>query len=212
MISFSHKYQTDSTHDGGIVEFSFDSGATWQNVMGACTDSSYMNGIHTENFYSSNDTLISGEPAFMGTQNTLQYSIVQFFAPLGGSVCSIPSVWPAIAFLRFRFVSDSIPDSLAGWIIDSIKMEHYFYPDFISKINKPQSLNTYPNPSYDGIFTFPPLNDQQEYTTEVYNAIGQRILNYPYNQSLDLSQYPKGLYFYKVTSETNYYTGQLLLE
>ena len=221
IIDFAHKYQTDSGHAGGTVEFSLDTGRTWQNVKGDCNaDGSFGSapGILTTNFYSSTDTLFSGVPAFNGTSDSIQYSRFQFYfgPPLnphrvtsGSTACN----WSVDTFyIRFRFISDTLADSLAGWEIDSIKIEEDYYMGGVAKINKPQSLSTYPNPSYDGLFTFPSLENEQDYTTEVYNAMGQRIQYSPYTHSLDLSHYVKGLYFYKVTNGREYYTGQLQIE
>ncbi len=221
IIDFAHKFQTDSGHAGGIVEFSLDTGVTWQNVKGDCNvDGSFgtSGGILTTNFYNTNDTLISGVPAFNGNSDSIQYSRFQFyFGPAvsphkritSGTGCSFPI---DTFYIRFRFVSDSLIDSLAGWEIDSIKVEEDYYSGLVKNINKLQPLSIYPNPSYDGIFTFPVLENEQDYTTEVYNAMGKRVLCMPYKQSLDLAHYAKGLYFYKVGDGTNYYSGQLEIE
>jgi len=213
IIDFWHKYQTTSNHDGGLVEFSQDSGKTWQNVKGDCsTDGSDNPGILTTNFYSKTDTLLNGEPSFNGIYDSLRYSRLQFWFgeainPYGSSRCLY-----GFPYLRFRFISDSISDTLAGWIIDSIKIEHDEYPGYVQNIGKQKLLNTYPNPSNNGTFNFPALNNEQSFSIEVYNAIGERILRTPYKQSLDIGSCAKGLYFYKVSDGLEYYSGRLLIE
>lgn len=221
IIDVWHKYQTDSGHDGGIVEFSIDHGLTWQNVKGECNTDSLFDpcgwGLVTSNFYSFTDTLSTGEPAFSGSCSYERFSRFQFLWPCpdrmssGGTGCT----WDGIDtfYVRFRFVSDSVANALAGWEIDSIKIENDQYSGGgVKNISTTRPLNTYPNPSYDGIFAFPALDNEQDYTIEVYNAMGQKIITQPYSHSLDLSHYAKGLYFYKVSSKIAYFTGQLFTE
>ncbi len=215
IIDFWHRYQTTAKHDGGVVEFSQDNGKTWQNVKGACNrDGSGEPGILTTNFYSTIDTLTTEERSFNGIHDSMQYSRLQFWggyaiSPYGSGGCF---GYPDNFFIRFRFISDSVADTLAGWIIDSIKIEHDMYPGSVANINKPKAINIFPNPSHNGTFIFPALKDEQDYSLEVYNAMGNRIVKMSYQQSIDLSQYAKGLYFYKVSDGTEYYSGWLLKE
>ena len=155
IISVWHRYQTDSLHAGGIIEFSVDSGLTRQNVQGLCnrdsTSGSACNGTYTNNFYSPHDTLFSGEPGLTGVSGN-KYSRFEFYKFFAcSSDCNFGS---AAIYIRFRFISDATPDTLAGWMIDSIKIEHEAF-ESISKLSKLQSLKAFPNPSYDGAYTFP---------------------------------------------------------
>jgi hypothetical protein len=219
IIDFWHRYQTDSIRDGGLVEFSMDHGMTWQNIKGSCNIDSggATPGVLTDNFYTFNDTLTTGEPSFTGASSSTQFSRFQFFVGLpisppssgGSGGCSFFSV--DTFYIRFRFISDSIPDTLAGWIIDSIKIERDLYGGLVKQVNNQNSLNIFPNPSY-GPFTFPALENEQQYKLEVYNSIGERILSNPYQHTISLNAWPPGLYFYRVTDGINYYSGKLLLE
>ncbi len=56
-------------------------------------------------------------------------------------------------YIRFRFVSDTTADTLAGWEIDSVKIEHDRYEGGVRSIEQ-QKLAVYPNPSISGIFNF----------------------------------------------------------
>lgn len=207
IIDFWHRYQTDLGKDGGIVEFSFDNGITWQNIRSDCNASG--GGIRTYNIYAATDTLQNGEAAFSGTSNGEIFSRIQF--GFGGSLgsdttCTISDT----IMVRFRFVSDSITDSFAGWKIDSIKLEHDVYESIPKlQVNK---LHIYPNPSTDGQFVFPAMKDEKSYTIEVINVLGKILFHIPYTHNLNLSQYAKGVYFYKVTNGNVYYTGELITQ
>lgn len=222
-VSFWHKYQTTAGHDGGMVEFSLDSGITWQNVLGDCNNDSaytipYRAYVLTTNFYNNNDTLLTGEHAFSGISNGWVESQFQFYLLLIAyktnrgldSSCGLTS--SSMIQVRFRFKSDATPDSLNGWIIGKINIEEESYFESVPNIYKPANLKIYPNPSSDAIFNFPVLDMQQSYTIEILNNLGISIINTAYKNQINLSVYPKGLYFYRVTNGKEYYSGKLVVE
>ncbi|MCF8451179.1 MAG: T9SS type A sorting domain-containing protein [Taibaiella sp.] len=215
IIGIWHRYETDSNMDGGTVEFSLDGGTIWQNVVGDCNvDGSlsfFTSGVRTENFYSKSDTLLNGIPAFSGKTNLPRFSRFQFshgylsnFPPL----CDFTSYYS----IRFKFMSDSTADTLAGWIIDSIKIERDRYMVSVDKINITDILTPSPNPSNSGLFTFPEHPEETHFSIEVYNTLGQGVIRTPYTHSFNLSKFPKGLYYYRVTDGSEYYGGKLLYE
>jgi len=216
IVNFWHRYQTTSQHDGGIVEFSVDHGTTWQNVKGECNeDGAFGIGVYTTNFYSATDTLLSGEQAFNGVTDSTVYSRMQLFYAVpekntSGFSCDFSSA--DSVFFRFRFKSDSVTDSLAGWIIDSMQVQYDEYGGGVANVNKYKPLNVFPNPSYDGVYNFPALANEQQYSIEVYDAMGSKMLTLPYNRALNISKYARGMYFYKVTNGTEYYSGRLLFD
>lgn len=215
IVSFVHKYETATGRDGGIVEFSTDSGYSWNNIMGDCYSTSpYPGKVLTDNFYNKTDTLLTGQPAFSGTQNQWLTSSFQFFVALpvkttGSTSCKF--TFNSTYLVRFRFISDSTQDSLAGWIIKSIKIRQDLYSGAVPKLSNLKNLNIYPNPA-NGIFNFPTLTEEHTYTLEITNAMGQRIINIPYQHALNLTQYTKGIYFYKVTNGLENYYGKLLVQ
>ncbi|MCF8449695.1 MAG: T9SS type A sorting domain-containing protein [Taibaiella sp.] len=222
IVSFWHKYQTDSAHDGGVVEFSLDHGLSWHNVTDSCNVDSGINspgpltGLLTTNFYGPKDTLQSGEPSFNGQCDTFRHSKIRFEDPAAPkSTATSGCYWHSLDtfYLRFRFVSDTIPDSLAGWLIDSIRV-NYLGIGFgsVNHFSGIRSLPVSPNPSPTGTFRFPDVSIKKQFTIQVYNTLGQRILQLPLTHLLDISSYPKGLYYYKATDGTEYYSGKLLYE
>lgn len=218
IVSFWHKYQTDSLRDGCILEYSIDTGNTWENVKGECNvDSGSVwgsgSGVLTENLYKTDDTLITGEQAFSGNSGGWIYSRVQFWIglPIKTTGTTKNCIGPVV-YLRFRFLSDTIADTLDGWMIDSIKVEHDKYFGGITRTNQNNQLSIYPNPSYNGIINFPALRSEQDYTIEIINTVGVKVLSVPYKRWIDLSAKPKGLYYYRVSNGEEQYTGHVLLE
>ena len=229
IVGFTHKYQTSLGHDGGIVEFSLDSGTNWQNIKGDCNaDSTHGHGVLTNNFYTKADTLANGQAAFSGSSSSWIYSEFQFFTGIpikpakgiidttngganGATGASCNFMFGSI-YVRFRFVSDSTVDTLSGWAIDNIKVRVDDYGGAVHNANMVNQLNVFPNPSNIGSFTFPALKNEQDYTLEIYNVIGERILKQPYTHFVDITKYATGMYLYRVSNGTNNYSGTLIKE
>jgi len=211
IIDVWHEYQTDPVHAGGIIEFSTDSGLSWVNIV-ECSS------IYAQNIYSVTDTLLSGEPAFAGNSGGQQLSHFQFITCVGSKPLSTGCYLgygyeTSNIFVRFRFMSDFTTDTLSGWKIDSIMIEDPgCYGGYVSQTNKRRALQVYPNPSYEGLFSFSPFDDEVRFSIEIYNNMGNKVLTMPYKHTIDLSKEPCGMYFYKVSDGHVYYTGKLLKE
>lgn len=213
LITFWHRYQTDSGNDGGLVEYSRDHGVNWFNVKDSCNiDGLYPNlGIVTSGFYSLGDTLRSGGAAFSGTCDTTRMSAFQFAGSeavktTAGYHCSFYGV--DTLYIRFRFVSDTAVDTLAGWAIDSVKV-NYFRQSSVRNVLQDFMLKTYPNPSLSGIFQFPELPDEKKLHIDILSPVGKIILSQPYTHAIDLSRFSPGMYIYRVSGGDFIYTGRL---
>lgn len=215
IVTFRHKYETTAGKDGCIVEYSNDSGATWINVKGGCNvDGGGFQGIHTANFYTVNDTLESGDTAFSGNSSGWRTSRIQFFHALPIKTTGGPCTSPGIGkWLRFRFVSDGNAESLGGWMIDQLVLEedHYSGSVFDPRSNH-ASLHIFPNPASDGSFRFPVLDRQQLLNLRLYDAQGRLLFQERYQNQVQLTAYPKGLYYYTVGDGARYYAGRLVYE
>lgn len=213
IISFHHRFLTTAGADGGVVEFSQDNGNTWENILGDCNGDDGSSGdLYTDSFYKKTDTLWNGEPGFTGNSfgwRLSRFQLGQVFPlrPAGGSSCLF-SNQPII--IRFRFVSDAIPDSLAGWLIGDIKVENDGYSGSVQAVAAP-SLQISPNPS-TGLFYFPALPGAAAYSISVQDAFGKTILAGPYRLLMDMSTVPPGFYFYRVSDGKNFYQGRLVKE
>jgi hypothetical protein len=217
IVDVWHRYQTTRGHDGGAIEYSIDKGATWHNLYGECYQdgSSWSRGILADSFYGAVDTLVNGMHCFSGCSDSTVCTRIQFFqgypalTTAGGSDCAFIC---DTLYLRFRFVSDSIPDSLSGWRIDSIRSERDNYGSGAASQLQRRTLQVYPNPSTNGVFHFPTLPAVENVSTTIHNVLGQQLLHLPYQERIDLSAMPKGLYYYSVTDGKYYNSGSLQRE
>ncbi len=116
-IHFHHRYQTEDTYDGGVVEYSIDGGMTWRDSGPYFTQNGYPKSITTVN----TDSRISGRPAFTGFSNT-QFGTSDFIE----SAIELCLPEAASLGLRFRFVCDGGVggSGLNGWFVDDISIEH----------------------------------------------------------------------------------------
>lgn len=129
-IQWNQKLDLDTNKDGGLVEFSVDSGATWLNAF---TDPT----VYT--FYGFNPvnhgTIPSGDECFTGT-DTLWRNIWLCFNydfSLDHDNLSV----------RFRVVSDSIQTYQEGWMIDNLNvMPTWFHP--VAEISRNENFKVYP--------------------------------------------------------------------
>ena len=76
---------------------------------------------------------------------------------------------------------------------------------------KPQNnLVVFPNPS-TGIFTIKNDNISSPINFEVYNMLGEMILQKQNSTEIDLSNAVKGIYFVKITIGTKNYTEKIVV-
>jgi len=212
IIGFWHHYETDSGKDGGTVEYSIDGGLTWENIVSDChiEDEAVLYGICTDNFYDANDTLANGVPAFSGSRHS-QFSRLQFYKALP-VLLAFPAECPErVGLLRFRFISDTTSDTLAGWMIDSIKIEYdnYYFGGLVHSVNGEPLFLPFPNPSKDGKFLFPEIVDGEKITLSIRDQLGRVILTGPYTRNVDLGFLPPDLYFFTATGGARSYSGKL---
>ncbi|MEN9549042.1 MAG: hypothetical protein RIR12_1633 [Bacteroidota bacterium] len=102
-LSFWHRFATEATFDGGVVEISTNNGGTWQDA------GAYMTGLRYTGVLSTGNTFLGGRNAFQGNSGAaFQQTIINLGAFAGQNI-----------LVRFRFASDpSIGDT--GWFIDDI--------------------------------------------------------------------------------------------
>ncbi|MEO8146167.1 MAG: T9SS type A sorting domain-containing protein [Bacteroidia bacterium] len=191
-IQWQQKLDMDLHHDGGIIEYSVDSGNTWSNVF---------NDPHVYNFYgfqlANADTLLTGEYALSGTDTTWRDIWLCFdmtWLSLNDSI-----------YFRYTFKSDSVNNNKEGWMIDNM-MAHISIMHPVKEINKKDYLNVYPNPTKD-IVNIEIQKIQDFHIIEnmkLVNSEGILIKewkNIPTKFWFDTKKYPDGIYF--LTVKTN---------
>lgn len=191
-IQWKQKLDMDKKGDGGIVECSFDYGATWQNVF---------NNPYVYNYFGhdpqNQDTLLTGDYAFSGTDSTwkdiwLCYSL-SWLSVISDSIK-----------VRFTFVSDSINNNKEGWLIDNMHA-HVTMTHPVKENASNEYFNVYPNPT-KGIINIE-LQRMNEFhiieNMQLINSSGKLLQewnNIPTRFWIDVSKYANGMYYLKIKS------------
>jgi hypothetical protein len=191
-IQWKQKLDMDKGTDGGLVEFSFDYGATWLNAF---------NNPYVWNFFGYDaqnaDTLASGEYAFSGTDST--WKDVWLCYQLDFVAASTDSIK-----IRFTLKSDSVDNNREGWMIDNLNA-HITMGHPVKDVAKSNYFNVFPNPAKNII------NIELQYV-EGYHIIEEmefmsadgRVLKewkkIPTRFWFDVSNYSAGMYYLKIRS------------
>ena len=102
-LAFWHRYNTENTYDGGVVELSTDGGATWVDLGGAMVQNGYTGTLST-----SFSNPLGGRAAFTGDSFEYVLTRADLSAFAGES-----------AVIRFRLGTDvSVNDE--GWLVDDV--------------------------------------------------------------------------------------------
>jgi len=135
LFSFKHKYQFDTAHGGGYVEFSVDTGKHWHPIYtGSDTETCLHKSWIAYGFRAIDtidgqiipiptwwdnvrkDTTPSGIPYFTGTDSIWIFDTIAF--PTVGLTAKT-SQFTQYMF-RFTAFTDSLSPELGGWLIDNI--------------------------------------------------------------------------------------------
>lgn len=204
-MQWMQKLDMDTKYDGGFVEFSIDSGVTWQNAFYS---------PYVYNFYGfdpSNQDLIapSGEYAFSGTDSTWKNIWLCF------DLSWINSVTDTVHF-RFTLKSDSINNNKEGWMIDNM----YTGITAIHTVNESEQekyMSVSPNPTTGRVEITTKKLDQFHIIErmELVNMEGRVVQQWgtsPTKFYIDISNHPPGIYFLKVKTNINSETFKIILK
>ena len=215
-----HKYDTDTLKDGGYIEVSRDSGATWINILYDTTSSSmydvtpgrnfYYNCTlpnsgsgnvieATYNFYCYDDTLYNGQTGFSGNSGGWVYSSFTWhYTPVKSNNVDFPFL------LRFTFISDSIDNNKEGWLIDNIGV---FYIDLGTSVqeHKVSNMKVSPNPVKKNqvIRIQAATSSFSDLHVIIYDVSGKKIGIQRFNGNIleySTEKLPAGIYFLKLMS------------
>lgn len=196
ILSFFHKFDTDTLTDGGIIEISYDNGASWLNI----TEDKYhiltnFIGIYT-------DTIVGGEYGFSGKSDGWQYvELYWWWLALTSAKNTNIDFLDDTVIIRFRFVSDDKNTYKEGWMIDDIVFRGYDVGGMISEQNV-QSIEIFPNPS-NGIINFKSLDvNMSGLNFAVHNLSGQFVKNVQIDRNqINISGLTPGIYIYKIEKD-----------
>jgi hypothetical protein len=185
---WTQKLDLDTKRDGGMVEYSLDTGQTWVNVF---------NNPNVFNFYgfdsaNNKDTLMGGEYAFSGT-DTVWRDIWLCFS---GSIISQTDSF----MLRYTLISDSTDNSREGWMIDNMMAQPTYYHT-VSKIDPAQTFLVYPTIT-TGVLKIDADVEAGEiesiYITDINGRLLREYKHTPVKTSVDISMLPAGTYYVRV--------------
>lgn len=191
-FQWQQKLDMDASSDGGIIEYSIDSGRTWVNVF---------NNPYVYNFYGFQpenvDTLPGGEFAFSGTDSTWR----DIWLCLDLSWLSQFYINDYVLF-RFTLLSDSVNNNKEGWMIDNM-YSHVTFIHTVKEIEQENYLNVYPNPANDIVHI--QAQKIMDYhiieTMELLDPLGRVVdkwANIPTKFWFYTNKYNEGLYFLRI--------------
>jgi hypothetical protein len=189
-LEFWDRYLTEQDKDGGVVEYSFDMGATWTH-LGLPFEPNWYN-------HAAAPGLGAGwQPNFGGTSNgwILQQHDIRFSQ--AGQV-----------IIRFRFGSDNGIQS-EGWAIDDVCFNQS-PPCVLSvpEVASSEGLNmvVFPNPAGTAAVLQYNLPANGRVMISLHDMLGREIQNFAGEQQMgmnswtvDVSELPDGVYFYQLT-------------
>lgn len=208
ILSFWHKYDTDSLNDGGIIELSQDGGKNWKNIVNSTFwISNIYNGL-----YSAKDTINGGIPAFTGKSvSWKKVELYWWWLALTGT----KSVGSSNAIiLRFKFISgkNSIPKG--GWELSHFVFSGYDISGRLDNVSN-KSILVSPNPTNDKI-KLSITNFNNNLIFRLYNQNGIKLLDFPItmnSKEISIKNFSNGLYLYTICQDKLIIkSGQILKE
>jgi len=191
-INAYYKVNSDTVNDFGKIEFSYDLGQTWINIL-----------LDT-NIIEHNFPYIA--PVFSGNSNgwkQLSFRL-NLFADNGDTV-----------LFRFTFISDNIQTNKDGLMFDDIQIgdcqEGIEEPGFDLTASK-----VYPNPTVKDLLIEFENKNNSDYKLTILDVMGKIVKTYPdvKNSSININiqELSPGIYYYKLTDviDKKYATGRFI--
>lgn len=196
-IRWYQKLDLVPKHGWGMVEFSIDTGNTWQNAF----DNPYV-----YNFYGFNasnvDTIHSSKRAFTGTD--INWRDIWFC--FSSSYLSLTDSM----IIRYTFISDSVDSAKSGWMIDNFLVNITYAHTLVKTPHNNDKIMVYPtitsnivNIEAPKVAEFHIIEDLQLINVE--GKVVQQHKMCPTKFYIDVSGHPSGMYYLKV--KTNLYSG-----
>jgi carboxypeptidase T len=176
-VTFYAKWDIENNWDYVQLEVSTDNGNSWIPQCGLFTNEGSSNGGQP-----------SGQPLYDGIQNTWVLEQINLSDYLGEEIT-----------LRFKFESDGEVRA-DGFYFDNLTVNVLDDGTLSNSDVLASQFSVYPNPVSNLLYITTPKNN---YTLGIYNIQGQLIRTpsvYSGSQTIDYSQFTKGIYLMKFTS------------
>jgi len=192
ILSFYHKFDTDTLLDGGIIEVSYDQGVSWINVL---NDSNHIS-VNFIGLYG--DTIKGGEFGFSGKSDNWQY-VELYWHWIGITKSTIEEMDTPL--IKFRFVSDKINNNKEGWMIDDIVFRGYSLGVSIDE-GLPIQVEVFPNPTC-GIINIEANSENFKHMIIAIYGLSGRIIKIEeiINNQVNLYDIGSGVYLYKIIGD-----------
>jgi len=203
ILSFYHKFDTDTLADGCHIEVSYDKGNTWLNVI---DDVSHINTVFIGLY---GDTLNNGTYGFTGRSNGWQY-VELYWHWIALVKENTPKMFFDTLMVKFLFTSDSINTAKEGWMIDDIVFRGY---DVIGNINETDNstIKVYPVPSAHVVIFEATHKSIDGYDFTLYDITGKTVKTGKISEnSITIEELKRGLYFYKILIDDEAIRGKLI--
>jgi len=194
-LTFSYKVDCDTINDYGLFEVSGDDGQTWFNPIAEADD--YRFDIFNE---PSSGDIFTGSMPFW---SNIGIDMEQWRSASTNQTGNFPSYISSDTLrLRYTFISDEINSGRAGWIIDDMKLDRILANS--EEAPEENILQVYPNPVSNRLH----LRKEKpvDLAVNIYNLQGKLLLSRTISRHLssleiDVSTFPKGLYFIETLSD-----------
>ena len=206
ILSFWHKYDTDSLKDGGIIEGSFDGGETWKNLTIAnVTISNFYSGLYT-----TNDTIVGNIPAFTGrSMDWKRVELYWFWLALTKRSNAVHGM-----ILRFKFHSRETSTPKGGWEISNMMLKAYHITGSVAD-NSSNEITLFPNPT-KGNMNLSMIGTPNNHIFSLYSQTGTKLFDLTLTsqtQNINLCQCSIGTYTYIIRQNNKIIkAGQIVKE
>ncbi len=204
-VRWLQKLDMDPGKDGGIVEYSIDTGKTWTNIF---------NNPYVYNLYGFDpenvDTLPGGQVGFSGQDTTWKDIWLCF------DMSWVQQVGRDSILIRYSMISDSFHSGREGWMIDNMTA-HLTIQHTISETEQTSYLNIYPTPSTDILHIEAKKLQEFHIIEEIVltNSAGQVVdkwYNLPTKFWISTMKYANGNYFLRVKTNIQTQTTPIIIQ
>lgn len=206
ILSFWHKYDTDSLKDGGLIELSQDGGNTWANLVNSRVGlRNIYNGL-----YSTKDTINGGIPAFTGKSGSWKKVELYWWWM---ALTHAKSAGSSNGFvLRFKFISGPDSTPKGGWEISHFEFSGYDISGGMNDISNRDILVS-PNPANDKI-KLSITDFSRNLIFRLFNQSGIQLLDIPIkmnSQDINIKDLRNGSYIYTICQDKSIIkSGQII--